>query len=155
MILKLQLELQDNGDVTDFDIPRYLFYTAEREDSIRHLRALYDGVAQNLEFRFTSQSDCRPAFSVGAEITLNALHEHANQVSTIVQADPSKLQITRQYHLEILLRTGKKLLGLAQDASLYLYDRSTYGMGHVLDALWGYSDLIRIHPDLGHENDSQ
>ena len=141
------------------DVPnaeRYLISTAaDRRDSLQHLRSLYDELLRMLESHFNDKSSCPVAFSVAAAVISNLFHENEHQVSAILNLDTSDLQRPRQYHLELLLRNARSLFQKAGSLAFYQQEGSSHKMLQILDDMCPYADLIRLHPNLGYEDESE
>ena len=138
------------------NVERYLISTAvEQQDSLQHLRILYDELIRALESHFNDKSNCPLAFSVAAAVILTLFHDNEHQVSAILQLDTSALQRPRQYHLEVLLRAARRLFQTAESLPFYQQEGPSHKMLQVLDDLCPYADLIRLHPTLGYEDESE
>ena len=135
---------------------RYLISTSvEQQDSLQHLRVLYDEVVRMLESHFNNKSSCPVAFSVAAAVILNLFHDNEHQVSAILNLDTSDLQRPRQYHLEVLLRAAKSLLQKVGSLAFYQQEEPSHKMLQILNDMCPYADLIRLHPNLGYEDESE
>lgn len=108
-----------------------------------------------LESHFNDKSSCPVAFSVAAAVISNLFHENEHQVSATLNIDSSDLQKPRQYHLEMLLKTARSLLQNAESLGFYQHEEPSHKMLQILDDLCPYADLIRLHPTLGYEDESE
>ena len=98
-------------------------------------------MAHTLEHHYKNESPCTIAFCTLFEVSLNHFSRRRDDLPDSVK--PVDLDTTRQYHLEVILRSLDGLNG----ASLNVPEGS-HSCGLSLECLAGYSDLLTIHPDL-------
>ena len=98
-------------------------------------------MAQSLEYHYKHDSSCTIALSALFEVSLNQFFHNRDDLPDPVK--PAGLDITRQYHLDSIL---KSLDGL-NETSLSISERR-HNCGVMLECLAGYSDLLTIHPNL-------
>ena len=108
-----------------------------------------------LESHFNNKSSCPAAFSVAAAVISNLFHDNEHQVSALLDIDMSDLERPRQYHLEVLLRAARSLVRKARGLAFDQQEETSHKLLRTLDDMCPYADLIRLHPNLGYEDESE
>ena len=81
-------------------------------------------------------------------MTLDAFHQHYNQLPAPLRDDQLSLPTTRQLHLECLLNEFRLKVQFTSVQSTALSDlQQRYELGIVLDGLFHCADLLRINPN--------
>ena len=119
----------------------YLFSTLDQKSSIQYLQAFYGQMAHSLEHHYKNDGICTIALSALFEFALNQLSHHREDLPDAVKQE--ELDITRQYHLECILKDLDNGNGARCNKP---ERRHSYGIN--LECLAGYSDLLAIHPNL-------
>ena len=120
-----------------------LFATLNRRGSIEYLQDFFHQLATLLEHKWTNSGFCTPTVLAVIETSLNYFSQYRTNVPDSLKPLLDTLDVTRQYHLEIILWSIENI-DIAQLESPEKRHRS----GVCLDALVGYSDLLMIHPRL-------
>ena len=94
-----------------------------------------------MENYYKNGTTCTTAFSALFEVSLNHFSRYRDDLPDSLE--PVGLDTTRQYHLEIILKSLDDLDGM----SLSQAERR-HSCGVNLECLAGYSDLLAIHPNL-------
>ncbi len=121
----------------------YLFATLDQQSSVDHLRTFYNLLATTLRQRYEKKEPCTPALSAMIGVSLNAFSQHRHDLTGPLVNVVHSLDISRQYHLEVILRLIERLT----HPDLQDRDRR-YHLGVSLELLALYVDLLGIHPDL-------
>lgn len=126
-------------------IESYLFSTLDQQNSIRIIKAFYCRIVKILEQEFENQHEYTPALSAIIEVSLNTFYEHRSILSGCLDDKGQSLDLSRQYHLEVMLRPFRN------PPYTNIQDRDRrYHFGYSLELLAKYVDLLGIHPDLPH-----
>lgn len=121
----------------------YLFSTPDQESSVQYLDNVYFRLAAMMEQRYERQEGCTPALSSVIEVSWTVFSNHRHGLTGCLDNIARTLDLSRQYHLEVILRPFENL------AYADLQDRDRrYHLGVSLDLLAEYLDLLGTHPDL-------
>ena len=119
----------------------YLFSTLDQNISIQYLQTFYEQMAHSLEDHYRKGFPCTLAFSALFEVSLTQYTHRRDDLSESIK--PVSLDTTRQYHLELILKSLDGLNGMNFNEA-----EQRHICGIDLECLAGYTDLLAIHPNL-------
>ena len=121
----------------------YLFSTLDQKSSLQYLQDFYERMTYALENHYKNDTTCTIAFSATFEASLNHFSGHRADLPDSLKPVLARLDTTRQYHLESILKWFDGFNG-----TVLSQPEHRHSCGVNLECLAQYSDLLAIHPNL-------